>query len=61
MDFNSIKLNDSQMRYVSPLCKLVNMAPRSNYLQPTSYYGPNGQAGGEFYGDNTNDYEDNLL
>ena len=45
--------------YVQPACKLITLNTQHHILAGS--YGENGQAGGSFGNDNTNDYNDELL
>ena len=45
--------------YLQPACKLITLNTKLCILAGS--YGENGQAGGSFGNDNTNDYNDELL
>ena len=58
MRINPIKTDRPRM-YVQPACKLITLNTKRCILAGS--YGENGQAGGSFGNDNTNDYNDELL
>lgn len=58
MHINPIKTDRPRM-YVQPVCKLIILNTQHHILAGS--YGENGQAGGSFGNDNTNDYNDELL
>ena len=58
MRINPSKTDGTRM-YVQPACKLIILNTKRCILAGS--YGENGQAGGSFGNDNTNDYNDELL
>ena len=58
MRINPSKTDRPRM-YVQPECKLITLNTKRGILSGS--YGENGQAGGSFGNDNTNDYNDELL